>query len=128
MPDLLSTTHLQISFQKTIDTPEMEDYTFTTMIGTYRQQLSMREYIVRCVMIAVITFFFVSFIVFSLITIDKSHEIVDWFPVSYDQFEADFQEYLRLIREPLIIKYFRWLGDLFTGDWGYSLLGDSYYK
>jgi ABC-type dipeptide/oligopeptide/nickel transport system permease component len=90
---------------------------------------NMCGFVIRRVLIAVITFFILSFIIFVLITVAKSRDITDPFPIGLNkQFDTDFQEYIRLQKEPYLIKYFRWIGDIFMGDFGESLIGNSFYS
>jgi ABC-type dipeptide/oligopeptide/nickel transport system permease component len=76
---------------------------------TYKS--NMWSYILKRVSIAVLAFFVISFLIFSFINVAESSEVGPKLP-----------------NESLFIQYHRWLGDFFTGDWGESILGDSYYS
>jgi len=132
MPDLLSTPYLQISFRKTIDRIKSRDYTFTTMIGTYKQQRSMHKYIIRRVFIAVVTFFLVSLVIIFCIyfinmpyiviidinklTTSEKEKIIAMGPQLESHYPS-FPEY-----------YIHFMGGIFRGDFGGSIMPASYYE
>ena len=87
----------------------------------------MREYIIRRVLIAVVTFFLVSLIIFYIFNYDIRPAF--YFSETVSQVERErILDDLGIDISPLIIKYFLWMGDFFTGNWGYSFYGDSHYK
>ena len=91
----------------------------------------MPGYVFKRVMVAVIAFFVISLFVYS---IAPRHSL------SSEFFEAQLsmgiisQEHLDQMKQvstfdtPPPVLYLQWIGDIFSGDWGNSILGASYYK
>lgn len=93
------------------------------MLNVYTYKSNMPGYVFKHVLTAVITFFLISLIVFLIINLPLSNN-VGYIPLTPVP-EEIIKEYN--LYEPLIIQYFRWMGNFFTGDWGESLMSASYY-
>jgi ABC-type dipeptide/oligopeptide/nickel transport system permease component len=70
-------------------------------------------FIGKRLMIAAVAFFVISFMIFIVIHLD--HEVYSY-------------KFMGNITEPLIVQYIHWLEDFFKGNWGYSIIGDSFYS
>jgi ABC-type dipeptide/oligopeptide/nickel transport system permease component len=83
------------------------------------------EYIVKRVFIAVIAFFVISFTFFMLIQDAETSYIMDRFrgdpiqPLPPDEVESIKREFG--LDTAYSVQYIQWLGDFFTGYWGFSL-------
>jgi ABC-type dipeptide/oligopeptide/nickel transport system permease component len=75
-------------------------------------------------LIAVIVFFIISIIVFLIFNLDLDNNI-GYIPLT--PLPEEIVKELHL-NESLITKYFRWMGNFFTGDWGESIMPASYYS
>jgi peptide/nickel transport system permease protein len=87
-----------------------------------------RSYILRRVLIAVVVFFIVSMFIFYIFHYDDSPSGFLLNPnVSKVELEKIYEQF-GIDTSPLVVKYFKWMGDFFTGDWGESIMPASYYK
>ncbi len=96
------------------------------MINTYVYKHNMRDYIFRRVLIAFVTVFLVSLMIFSIIHLPGEETINLPSNVDMGAVERNMKEYNW--NDPLIINYARWMGNIFRGDFGESIMGDSYYS
>jgi ABC-type dipeptide/oligopeptide/nickel transport system permease component len=84
-------------------------------------------YISKKVFIVVIAFFVISFSTFYILHSYEPPIMSDPPPQSEAEYEKiveqmeQIRERLGLTQPPLIIQYFHWMGDFFTGNWGESL-------
>jgi oligopeptide transport system permease protein len=88
------------------------------MYNVYTYKSSMPAYIFRRILVAVIAFFVISFFIFKIFN-DAQWSFGGYFPMPGIEYEN--------MSDSIFLNYFRWLGAIFTGDWGESLLGESYY-
>jgi len=92
-------------------------------VCTYKS--NMPAYVLRRVLVAVIAFFVISLLIFY----SFHHEQPRLLPyIGLPQAEEDrLAELLDIDTSPFIIRYVKYMGHFFTGDWGESLMGESYY-
>jgi peptide/nickel transport system permease protein len=95
------------------------------MLYVYTYKSNIRAYLLRRVLIAIIAFFVISFVIFSIIHLPGEETI--YLPSYMDMgaVERNLKEYNW--SDPLIINYARWMGNIFRGDLGESLINYSYY-
>ena len=74
----------------------------------------------------VVAFFVITLLTFIAVNWNPEYE-VPWFPSSMSLEEIKSYLNEQGVYQPLVVKYFKWLGDFFTGNWGDSLYPDSYY-
>jgi ABC-type dipeptide/oligopeptide/nickel transport system permease component len=88
------------------------------MEAVYTYRSNWWGYILKHVLIYVVAFLVISFVIF-----------VPIYDSELSEYEYPYLERLSLkvYNESLIMRYFTWIGDFFTGDWGNSLLGESHY-
>jgi ABC-type dipeptide/oligopeptide/nickel transport system permease component len=79
----------------------------------------MVKYVTRRLMITVITFFIISFVVFQLIY-GIWNSSGRYFPMP----GLDSKHW----NEPRIAHYIRWIGAIISGDFGESIMSESYYS
>ena len=82
------------------------------MDNIYAYKSNMPGYVFRRVLVAVIAFFVISFVVFYIVY-DIQFSFGGYFPIPGIEYEHMF--------DSVFLNYFRWLGAIFTGDWGMSL-------
>jgi ABC-type dipeptide/oligopeptide/nickel transport system permease component len=102
-------------------------------VCTYKSNIP--GYIFRRVLVAVIAFFVISLIVTLVVYIAGMPEItnIEWLRLSPSE-QEELQEEL-LSKGPQLegyypsypVYYINWIGGVFTGDWGESLMPASYY-
>lgn len=90
--------------------------------GAYRNNFG--GYAIKRLMIAVITFFIISIIVFLIFNLDLDS---NYGLIPINPLPEKIAKELHL-NESLIIKYFRWMDNFFTGNFGESLMPASYYS
>ena len=83
------------------------------------------SHIARRILIAVVTLFLVSLMIFFFIQLAPRDEVYPY-PSTFQ--EQNLIETFPGLDQPLVVQYFRWMGGIFTGDWGQSIMGDSHYK
>jgi peptide/nickel transport system permease protein len=95
----------------------------------------MPTYVIRRVAIAVIAFFVISLIIFFSVNLILT-PFQRLFGPGTIYIDPQNQEDINRLNElmesrglydPLPIQYLRWIGGFFTGNWGESLMGESYY-
>ncbi|MGD9142246.1 MAG: hypothetical protein PVG61_00200 [Dehalococcoidia bacterium] len=97
--------------------------------GVYRNNFG--GYVVKRVLIAVVTLFLISLFIFSIIYLFAYPSAIiighpDFTQSDYERIAKDMNE--RYGRDtPFVVQYFSFIGDIFTGDWGESLMPASYY-
>jgi len=98
------------------------------MEATFIYRSNWWGYIGKRVLIAIIVFFMVSLMIFYITNYQGLY--IEIFPgpknISSAQLEKLYEQ-LGVDTSPLIVRYFRYMGDFFTGDWGKSLYDESYY-
>ncbi len=96
------------------------------MINTHISKHNIRDFVIRRVLIAVIAFFAISLMIFSIIHLPGDEMIYLPSYVDMGAVERYMEEYNW--NDPLIFNYARWMGNIFRGDFGESIMGDSYYS
>ena len=96
----------------------------------------MFEYVTRRVFTAIILFLLISLIAFSIVWIpyDLGDEIIiEWQPGTTSEQREEISK--SIIKElgakekpPFQVAYLRWMGDIFRGDFGESIMSASYYS
>ena len=93
----------------------------------------MPGYVFRRILVAVIAFFVISIIIFSIIWIFYEPPLYT-FPVNTTHTPEQIEELTKLLEKelglgqiPFHIAYSRWMGGFLTGDWGESFMPASYY-
>ena len=81
--------------------------------------MAMAAYAARRTFFYVVVFFVVSFLVFFAIHALVGHD--SFYRSGEGDLFATGRHYL-VIEPPIVVQYFRWLGDFFTGHWGVSNL------
>ena len=81
-------------------------------------------YTARKIVITVILFFLISLMIFFFLHL--TNPIIIFGPAD-PALIKELKHELGLDK-PLIVYYFRWIGDFFTRDWGESIMGESYYS
>jgi len=79
-------------------------------------------FIGKRVLIAAVAFFVISFMIFCrtdyITNMDRSGTIIDYGYLTEAQRNEYFNKYH--LNYGTVVRYFFWLGDFVTGDWGYS--------
>jgi ABC-type dipeptide/oligopeptide/nickel transport system permease component len=95
------------------------------MEAVYTYRSNWWGYILKHVLITVIAFFIISFLIFSIINLDLDGNI-GLFPLNPSPEMTELMKQLGLY-DSFITKYFKWIGRIFTGDWGESIYSESHY-
>jgi peptide/nickel transport system permease protein len=94
------------------------------MEAVYTYKSNWWGFISKRILIAVIAFFVISFMIFYIIHLNPPLPMYgDWMTLENIK---DLRHKIG-IDAPLIVQYFRWIGDFFTGNWGESWMGYSWY-
>ncbi len=84
-------------------------------------------YVLKRVLIAVITFFLISLMIFSILHFDDDQYLPfdwSWGTRTQTEYELARQKELKYLGldGTFIEKYIRWMGGIFAGNWGESLI------
>lgn len=85
----------------------------------------MPGYVFRRVLVAVIAFFIISLIIFWVVHLSGDETV--FLPSYIDMGAVERNRQVYDWSDPLIINYARWMGNIFRGDLGESLMNASYY-
>ena len=96
---------------------------FWQMFYTQTYKSNWWGFIGKRLLVTVIAFFVISFLIFFTIQVNLPPPLL----LSDPPGTMSKEEVVRSIQESceytgLIFLYFRWVGDFFTGDWGYSII------
>jgi len=96
------------------------------MEAVYTYKSNWWGYIGKRVLIAVVAFIVISLMVFFIMYEEPFVDIFFTGTIT-NEIRENIYQVLGVDTSPVIVKYFRWIGDFFTGDLGQSLFGSSYY-
>ena len=91
---------------------------------TYKS--NMRDYIIRRVLFTIVAFLIISMFIFFSIELTRPYPKFGDGELTKEEVNSLLEKYGW--DKGLIVQYFEWIGDFFTGDLGTSLVGDSYYS
>jgi len=77
-------------------------------------------YVFKRVLIAVIAFFIFSLLIFFTLHLE-SDWLASYRPLLWTRWPFNEISHQLGWDAPLVVQYFHWIGDFFTGDWGYPL-------
>ncbi len=95
------------------------------MEAVYRYRSNWWGYIGKRVLLAIVVFFVISLMIFSIINLDLGGEI-GHLPINPSPDMMEMMEQMGFY-DSFITRYFKWVGSIFQGDFGESIMGESYY-
>jgi ABC-type dipeptide/oligopeptide/nickel transport system permease component len=78
-----------------------------------------RSYLLRRILVMVLAFFIISLMILAIINIGDRTIFMPSNILPFDDIIQLSEKYHW--NDPVLVQYFYWIGDFFTGDWGFSL-------